>query len=1434
MERETVAGKDMFGHGDEAAGYDAVVIGSGYGGSVAACRMSMAGIKVCLMEKGGKWESQDFPTNSVRIMSAVKIENRKWGFSFGRKEALIQYVFLMALLHKSLSLAGVESRVWLHSLYSSSSCLRAWRRLTSECWSDGIDSSTCKKEQEMAKGLGKNWEVCEAAASTMLRAQSVPVEFPNAKVMRGVVQEEIEECSPSSMKLSINFDKEDSADSMGSCLACGNCLSGCPYNAKNSTDKNYLVSAVGCTIKTECQVQYVVRNSDEGCEETEGLDKKLKRRWRVYSNDIDYVLCDFVVISAGVLGTTDILFQSERRGLHVSEKLGFGFSCNGNSCAYLAGSSAPLGAYGLDKNQFSNIPFQDRPGPAISTSYTSSLGFTIQFPAQSAVLPTSFPYLLFKGIQTYGWPNGFWFLHGLIDKLNHMFGLKAGQAMVFNVMGYDDSDGKITLEKGTDKICFSPPRDPILPRKIQALQKLTKRIGGILFMSRHRSTSVHLLGGCNAASDPSNGVCDPNGQVFNSKCSPTVHKGLYVCDASLIPCSIGINPCLTIATVAEHVSRNLVLDVLKHKNSTAPQLNMKKEQHYVDKQCTSTLDEAVVPKPEVRVSRSLEAEQRSHLLVKETMRGYIGGMPCTAHLIMKMNSSYHQSSTIGESDPLLRGKVGGCVIFEAVEKDKLYIVNGKVDMCQVDNRTPYTQYMHYHLVLASASGSRYILEGKKIMNPYLLYTYAWSESTTLHVTFRTLGQQSSKEQKIDLKGELSLSFLDLLRSLIGLKGNVKGRFICLLLRSLLRTYIQQTPRGSHSGFSPSDLRERPYPPSTLHKIKTEDGAIITCRQWKCKQDLWKNEGYNQNPVLLINGYSGESYWLPTEPNDLIRTLLENDQEAWLLQSRLHPSHPSNEFTVEDIGKFDIPAVHIALMGGHVSATNIASLCCTNSSMFFKITTSSLVKMKLPLIPISMGILGKERILPMFRNSESSLPHRLLKYIARLIPRCERCAYDECEVFSGIFGNAFWHDNVSSSMHHWLCKLNISKLPMSAFPHIRKICTTGHIVDHAGKNQYLIHPERMATHTLYLSGGRSLLVTPQTSFLAHQYMKLHQPGFRHSRVVVDGFGHSDLLIGEESYKKVFPHIISHITTIEEGRNRVVCTKEESNFKTESLSWAWDNDPCEASKCGLSRIVSCSATENSSGDKSSSFCIIEGPETVQDFVQMQMKEIQDNIKSRRNKIFLLMEEVRRLRVQKRIKRTKVIDEISEEADEMPDIPSSIPFLPHVTKTTLKKLYLTSFSFISGIIVFGGLLAPVLELKLGIGGTSYEDFIRNMHLPMQLRIFELVDPIVASFSGGAVGVISALMLIEVNNVEQQEKKRCKYCHGTGYLACARCSASGVCLSIEPISIACGSDRPLRAPTTQRCINCSGAGKVMCPTCLCTGMVMASEHDLRIDPFD
>lgn len=96
--------------------------------------------------------------------------------------------------------------------------------------------------------------------------------------------------------------------------------------------------------------------------------------------------------------------------------------------------------------------------------------------------------------------------------------------------------------------------------------------------------------------------------------------------------------------------------------------------------------------------------------------------------------------------------------------------------------------------------------------------------------------------------------------------------------------------------------------SYLFIYHAEDGFIISCRQWKTDHILSKLKGDDkQNPVLLLNGYSTESYWLPTEPNDLVRSLLEEGHETWLLQPRLHPLNPSNNFTIEDVARFDIPA-----------------------------------------------------------------------------------------------------------------------------------------------------------------------------------------------------------------------------------------------------------------------------------------------------------------------------------------------------------------------------------------------------------------------------------------------------------------------------------------------------------------------------------------------
>lgn len=188
---------------------------------------------------------------------------------------------------------------------------------------------------------------------------------------------------------------------------------------------------------------------------------------------------------------------------------------------------------------------------------------------------------------------------------------------------------------------------------------------------------------------------------------------------------------------------------------------------------------------------------------------------------------------------------------------------------------------------------------------------------------------------------------------------------------------------------------------------------------------------------------------------------------------------------------------------------------------------------------------------------------------------------------------------------------------------------------------------------------------------------------------------------------------------------------------------------------------------------------------------------------------MEEVRRLRIQERLKgghdgAGALAAQISNDLND-DKFASALPFLPEFNESTVDRYFKAYYVIVAAIILFGGFFAPILEVKLGLGGTSYQEFIQSLHLPSQLSE---VDPIVASFCGGAVGVLSTMLLIEVNNVKTQQGSRCVYCTGTGYLECGSCHGSG-------------------------CSECSFTGKVMCTSCLCTGKKLATEHDVRADPF-
>lgn len=234
-----------------------------------------------------------------------------------------------------------------------------------------------------------------------------------------------------------------------------------------------------------------------------------------------------------------------------------------------------------------------------------------------------------------------------------------------------------------------------------------------------------------------------------------------------------------------------------------------------------------------------------------------------------------------------------------------------------------------------------------------------------------------------------------------------------------------------------------------------------------------------------------------------------------------------------------------------------------------------------------------------------------------------------------------------------------------------------------------------------------------------------------------------------------------------------------------------------------------------------CIIETRDSARDFDNLQLHELEMNIQSRRKKIFLLMEEVRRLKIKQRVKQGETcLSNGVEYSDTKDDFKSALPFMPPVTEKKLKKYIAFSGATATAIILFGALVAPILKIKLGLGGQSYLEFILSIGLPEELAE---VDPIVASFCGGAVGVLSALIVVEANNITLHAKERCFYCLGSGYLSCGQCNGKG---RVKP------TDKIF--PRGLRCQNCIGTGKVMCTSCLCTGKQLVTEHDPRLDPWN
>jgi len=518
--------------------YDVIVVGSGYGGGVAASRLARAGQRVCVIERGKEFLTGEFPARLPEIRrelqlngGAVRSGSRTGLFDF-RLGADIHVLTGCGLGGGSLVNAGValkpDRRVFADS---------AWPE---EVSGDGL----LELGFERASSMLRPARYRDAQALTKYRAlESASAAFGVPPVAAPVVVSFEDVVNPAGV-------------SQPACTLCGDCCSGCNVGAKNTVAMTYLpdAKAHGAAIFTELSVTHISKG--EG-------------GWRVYfvpSNDQEadaaFVDAKTVVLAAGTLGSTEILLRSRERGLGLSNRLGEGFSANGDIIAFALGGNERVNGVGVGHPpKFVGDAIGACVAGQIELADGEALdrGMILQEGVMPSALAPLLPVFFIAGGRLLGAAQSL--IKGVYQgPLAHL--------RTFFVVSHDDAAGRITLDNGSARVHWPGVADqPVYARVDAALTKAAEAVGARYIKNPLGTTSMgtkpataHPLGGCGMGENAKSGVVNHKCQVFDGKGDSSLHAGLYVCDGAVIPRSIGVNPLLTITALTERAMVHLARD----------------------------------------------------------------------------------------------------------------------------------------------------------------------------------------------------------------------------------------------------------------------------------------------------------------------------------------------------------------------------------------------------------------------------------------------------------------------------------------------------------------------------------------------------------------------------------------------------------------------------------------------------------------------------------------------------------------------------------------------------------------------------------------------------------------------------------------------------------------------------------------------------------
>lgn len=512
--------------------YDVVVVGSGYGGGVAASRLSRAGLRVCVIERGREIPTGQFPARFPDITREVQLTGRR--IRSGRADGLFD-VRLGDDMHVLVG-CGLGGT----SLINAGVALRPGRAVLADpAW-----PSALRDDPRLEDGY--------RAAEAWVRPARAPRGEAMTKFAALRSVEAASGCRATLAPVAVSFEPvvNPAGVEQAACTSCGDCCGGCNVGAKNTVALTYLPDAVrhGAALFTGGTVRSLARSA-------EGM-------WSVdvvptggAPEAVRTVSARMIVLAAGTLGSTEILLRSRAQGLPLSDRLGQGFSGNGDIIAFGYGARLPVRSVGVGHP--SKVE-----GMEIGAAVTGQIEIedTDDFTRSLIVQEGAIPSALAPALPLAFVPNGR--LLGALSSL--VKGVYAGpfaHLQTFFAVGHDDGNGRLTLDG--DRVALSWPgaaAQPVMARLDAALTALVEAAGGSYVrnpmsgtvMGRQPATA-HPLGGCGMGDDRTRGVVDHAGRVFDAAPADpaAVHDGLYVIDGSIIPRSLGCNPLLTISALAE-------------------------------------------------------------------------------------------------------------------------------------------------------------------------------------------------------------------------------------------------------------------------------------------------------------------------------------------------------------------------------------------------------------------------------------------------------------------------------------------------------------------------------------------------------------------------------------------------------------------------------------------------------------------------------------------------------------------------------------------------------------------------------------------------------------------------------------------------------------------------------------------------------------------